>query len=79
MGAKCATAKWHDLAKWGSKFAGKLFCVCMFEIIMLIADSPSHFLAGIYDATSGVHIICCSNHTLTQSGSSGIQFCLAKR
>ena len=45
MGAKCATAKWHGLARWGSKFAGKLYCVCMVEIIMLIADSPSHFLA----------------------------------
>ena len=45
MGAKCATAKWHGLARWGSKFAGKLYCVCMVEIIMLIADSQSHFLA----------------------------------
>jgi len=33
---------WQD---GGSKFAGKLYCVCMVEIIMLIADSPSHFLA----------------------------------
>ena len=40
MGAKCATAKWHGLARWGSKFAGKLYCVCMVEIIMLMADSP---------------------------------------